>query len=79
MARFRERNGQLLWETTFSLNPDRPRKKDIIVQSWVTTNSDGDRDIAHYMVRIYADGSGWDVFGQLDRTNSVQATLDAIL
>ena len=30
-------------------------------------------------VRIWGDGSGWEVYGQLDKTNSVEETLNRII
>jgi hypothetical protein len=63
-------NGQCLWTLRQELGP-----QDVIVQFWVTNNGKA----RYYMVRIWPDGSGWDVYGQLDDTNMVKATLEKIL
>jgi hypothetical protein len=72
MKRLGEVNARCTWEGYASLNTDRPRQKDIILQHWYT-------DRGYYIVQIWADGSGWNVFKTVDDTNSVEKTLAAIV
>lgn len=70
--RFHDLHGFLGWEGYATLNTDRPNKKDIIIQHWIVGKN-------VYILRILADGSGWDVFKPVSNTNTVDDTLSAIV
>jgi hypothetical protein len=79
--KFRELNGRCFWETYASLNTDRPHQKDIVIQHWYVAYpaTEGRRGSGRYfMVYIWTDGSGWNVFGELDRSGDIDAALAAI-
>jgi hypothetical protein len=73
----------MTWEGYVSLNTERPRQRDIIIQHWYTsrTKEVGDCQVTtsrYYIVRIYANGDGWDVFVPIHSGIEIQPTLDAI-
>jgi hypothetical protein len=81
MKRFRELDARMTWEGYVSLNTDEPDRQDIILQHWYTCRLAGVGSAVrhrYYIVRIYADGSGWDVFAPVTDKNDVRATLEAI-
>jgi hypothetical protein len=61
--------GRLLWAVDSKVEEC---IKQIRVECWLTDSN------KTYLVRIWCDGSGWDVYGQLDQTNSVERTLEKI-
>lgn len=68
-------DARMTWEGYVSLNLDRPKQKDIILQHWYTMNDNTPR---YYIVRIYTDGGGWDVFAPVCDLNEIEPTLAAI-
>ena len=72
MDRLRELNARCQWESYVALNPDRPKKTDIVLQHWTTKNGT-------YIVRIYANGDGWDVFKPVTESIEIKPTLEAIV
>lgn len=85
MKRFREIGARCTWEGYASLNTDKPRQQDIIIQHWYTSHSEEMENgytrnwSNYYIVQIWADGSGWNVFKSVDDTNSTEKTLAAIV
>lgn len=76
MDHLRKLSARMTWEGYVSLDLDRPNKKDIILQHWYTVSSEG---TAHYyIIRIYSDGSGWDVYTPVNNSLDIQETLDLI-
>lgn len=69
---FIEIRATLTWEGYASLNPDWSRSKDIIIQHWATPTGQS------YLVRIFADSSGWEVYSPVTPNPEVEAVLDAI-
>jgi hypothetical protein len=84
MKRLRDVGARMTWEGYASLNTDKPRQQDIIIQHWYTSHSEKlengyDRNWSScYIVTIWADGSGWNVWRQVDDSPEIQPTLDAI-
>jgi hypothetical protein len=61
-------HGKKMWETIVFNYADKPWQ---VVQFWTTGKG-------QYLVTIDLETGGWDVYGQLDTTNQVQATLEKI-
>lgn len=78
MKKLRELNGRCTWEGYATLNLDRPRQKDIIVQHWCVPKQGEKEGCDYYIVRIYGDGSGWDVFAPLTDDPTIRGVLDAL-
>jgi hypothetical protein len=74
MDRFHELGARMTWEGYVSLNTDRPQKKDIILQHWYTNNT----VLRFYIVLIYTNGSGWEVYSPVTNDISIKTTLEAI-
>jgi len=49
------------------------RRQGVLVECWLTPSGHT------YLVRVWLDGSGWDVYGEVDKTNSVEETLKKIV
>ena len=74
--RLRELDAVLTWEGYASLNTDKPRQKDVIIRHYYTQGEDGKH--RYYVVTIWADGSGWNVFRPVHDGVETQPTLNAI-
>jgi hypothetical protein len=85
MKRLVEVGARCTWEGYATLNTDRPRQKDIIIQHWLTSHSETmengyERNWSNlYIVQIWSDGSGWNVFSEVCKENDTAKTLAAIV
>jgi hypothetical protein len=58
----------MTWEGYATLNLDRPRGEDVIIQHWFIPQENG--PATFYVVTIFADGSGWNVWRPVSDENS---------
>lgn len=77
--RFHELNGYVAWEGFISLDPDRPTKKDLLIQHWVLFKDDEDfQKVVYYLVRVDLNDGGFEVYKPVTESPMIQDCIDVI-